>query len=205
MARLLQQAEKAAKTDASVLLLGETGVGKGLFAKTIHAMSARHQQKLIAVNCGGLPAALVESELFGHERGAFTNAVQRHIGRFEQANGSTLFLDEIGDMPLEAQRTLLKVLDEGHLTRVGGTDSIPIDVRIMAATNRDLPPGDCGKDVSGGLVPSFECGSVGGATAAAAAGGYSTVSGSFYAAVCPQSRPVHTEFERGGARLLARV
>ncbi len=94
---------------------------------------------MITVNCGGLSAGLVESELFGHERGAFTNAVQRRIGRFEQANGSTLFLDEIGDMPLEAQRTLLQVLEEGHLTRVGGTDSIPIDVRIMAATNRDLP------------------------------------------------------------------
>ena len=139
MARLLQQAKQVAKTDTSVLLLGETGVGKGLFAKTIHARSARRQQKLISVNCGGLSAGLVESELFGHERGAFTGSVKRHVGRFERAHGSTLFLDEIGDMPMEAQRTLLQVLEEGHLTRVGGTDSIPIDVRIMAATNRDLP------------------------------------------------------------------
>jgi transcriptional regulator with GAF, ATPase, and Fis domain len=138
MARLLQQAEKAAKTDASILVLGETGVGKGLLAKTIHALSARHKRKLITVNCGGLPAALVESELFGHERGAFTNAVQRRIGRFERADGSTLFLDEIGDLPLAAQQVLLHILEEDHLMRIGGAASIPVDVRIIAATNRDL-------------------------------------------------------------------
>ena len=138
MARLLQEAAKVAKRDTSVLLLGETGVGKGLFAETIHAMSARRQRKLIAVNGGGLSAGIVASERFGHERGAFTGAVKRHVGYFEEADGSTLFLDEIGDMSMDSQQRLLHVLETGRLTRVGGTGSVPVDVRVIAATNVNL-------------------------------------------------------------------
>ncbi len=138
MARLLQEAAKVAKRDTSVLLLGETGVGKGLFAETIHAMSTRRPRKLIDVNGGGLSAGIVASELFGHERGAFTGAVKRHVGYFEEADGSTLFLDEIGDMSMDSQQQLLHVLETGRLTRVGGTGSVPVDVRVIAATNVNL-------------------------------------------------------------------
>ena len=138
MELMLEDVAKVAKTKASVLVLGETGVGKGLLAETIHTMSPRHQKNLVLVNCAGLSPGLVESTLFGHEKGAFTSAVARHPGYFEQAHGSTLFLDEIGDMSMEAQQRLLHVLEQDRITRVGGTDSIPIDVRIMAATNRDL-------------------------------------------------------------------
>ena len=131
---LLKRAQQVATTDIQVLMLGETGVGKGLLARTIHDQSTRGAKAFRAVNCAGL----VESELFGHEKGAFTSASARHVGCFEQAHGGTLFLDEIGDMSMEAQRALLHVLEQDRLTRVGGTDSIPIDVRIIAATNRDL-------------------------------------------------------------------
>ena len=138
MLQLLNQVEQVAKTDASVLVLGETGVGKDLLARTIHALSPRHQQAFVSVNCATLPAGLVESELFGHEKGAFTSAVARHIGFFERAHKGTLFLDEIGDLPWEMQGVLLRILEENQLRRVGGTASIPVDVRIIAATNRDL-------------------------------------------------------------------
>ena len=109
MVQLLKKVEQVAETDTRVLVLGETGVGKGLLAQTIRKMSPRREQAFIAVNCGALPAGLVESELFGHEKGAFTGAVERHTGFFEQAHGGTLFLDEIGDLPLEAQRVLLHI------------------------------------------------------------------------------------------------
>ncbi len=138
IAQLLRKVEQAAKTDAQVLVLGETGVGKGLLSRIIHKMSLRCEQAFIPVNCGALPAGLVESELFGHEKGAFTGAAERHIGFFERAHGGTLFLDEIGDLPLETQRVLLHILEEDHLTRVGGKKSIAVDVRVVAATNRDL-------------------------------------------------------------------
>ena len=138
ISQILKQVSQVAETDTGVLILGETGVGKGLLARTIHDRSTRHQQAFIPVNCGGLPVGLVESELFGHEKGAFTGAVGRHRGWFEQAHGGTLFLDEIGDLPLEAQRVLLHVLEEDRLTRLGGQALIPVDVRIIAATNRDL-------------------------------------------------------------------
>ena len=138
MAHLLKEVEQVAEMNTGVLVLGETGAGKGLLAQTIHQSSPRRQQALIAVNCGALPAGLVESELFGHEKGAFTNAVEQRIGWIEQAHGGTLFLDEIGDLPLESQRVLLHVLEENRLTRIGGKASIPVDVRIIAATNRNL-------------------------------------------------------------------
>ena len=138
LAALLTKVEQVAATDTGVLVLGETGVGKGVLAQTLHTRSLRHKQAFIAVNCGALPAGLVESELFGHERGAFTGAVARRSGFFEQAHRGTLFLDEIGDLPLEVQRVLLHILEEDRLTRVGGKASVPVDVRIIAATNRDL-------------------------------------------------------------------
>ena len=138
IALLLKRVPQVATTNIPVLLLGGTGVGKGLLARTIHHHSARGAETFHAVNCAALPAGLVESTLFGHEKGAFTSALTRHPGCFEQAHGGTLFLDEIGDMSMEAQRALLRVLEQDRLTRVGGTDSIPIDVRIIAATNRDL-------------------------------------------------------------------
>ena len=121
-----------------MLLLGETGVGKGLLAQTIHHRSPRRQKKLILVNCAGMSPGLIGSELFGHEKGAFTSALARHRGLFEQAHGSTLFLDEIGDLPLEAQGVLLHILEADRLRRVGGTTSVLVDVRIIAATNRNL-------------------------------------------------------------------
>ena len=135
---LLTKVEQVAETATQVLVLGETGVGKGVLAQTIHNMSSRRERDFIAVNCGALPPGLVESELFGHEKGAFTGAVARRSGFFEQAHEGTLFLDEIGDLPLAAQRVLLHVLEEDRLTRVGGKGSIRVDVRVIAATNRNL-------------------------------------------------------------------
>ena len=138
MVQLLEQVEQIAQTDLTMLVLGETGVGKGVLARQIHRLSQRRGQSFVALNCSALPSGLLESELFGHEKGAFTSAVKRHIGCFERANYGTLFLDEIGDLPLEFQRALLRILEEHHLIRVGGEELIPVDVRVIAATNRDL-------------------------------------------------------------------
>jgi transcriptional regulator with GAF, ATPase, and Fis domain len=136
--RVLHQVASVAPTDAAVLILGETGVGKELVARAIHARSARKDRALLTVNCATLPATLVESELFGHEKGAFTGATQRKIGRFELADGGTIFLDEIGELPLDLQSKLLRVLQEGEFERLGESVTRRTDVRIVAATNRDL-------------------------------------------------------------------
>ncbi len=130
--------EKVATTDATVLVNGETGVGKELFARAVHYTSNRSDRAFVKVNCAALPEHLIESELFGHERGSFTGATSQRIGRFELAHGGTLFLDEIGELPLELQAKLLRVLQEGELERIGGTRTISVDVRIIAASNRDL-------------------------------------------------------------------
>jgi formate hydrogenlyase transcriptional activator len=136
--RVLGQVTKVAPTDATVLITGESGTGKELIARAIHKRSNRFQRALVRVNCAAIPPSLIASELFGYEKGAFTGATQRHLGRFELANGGTIFLDEIGDIPPETQIALLRVLQEREFERVGGTQPIPIDVRIIAATNGDL-------------------------------------------------------------------
>lgn len=135
---MLDQAEQVAETDATVLMLGETGTGKELLANAIHRLSRRHDCSIIKVNCAALPATLIESELFGREKGAYTGAMSRQLGRFEIADGSTLFLDEVGEMPLEVQAKLLRVLQEGQFERLGSPKTIKVDVRIIASTNRDL-------------------------------------------------------------------
>jgi two-component system nitrogen regulation response regulator NtrX len=130
--------EKVAPTDARVLITGENGSGKELVARWIHEKSSRAAGMLVEVNCAAIPGELIESELFGHEKGSFTSAIKQRIGKFEQANGGTLFLDEIGDMSLNAQAKVLRALQEGKITRVGGEKEIPVDVRVVAATNKDL-------------------------------------------------------------------
>lgn len=134
----LLKVQQVAPTDATVLILGESGTGKELVARAIHNQSPRKDRPLVKVNCAALPASLIESELFGHEKGAFTGALARRIGRFEVAHGGTIFLDEIGDLPLELQAKLLRVLQEGELERLGDPRTIAVDVRVIAATNRDL-------------------------------------------------------------------
>ncbi|MFI5208314.1 MAG: sigma-54-dependent transcriptional regulator [Gemmatimonadales bacterium] len=129
---------KVAPTEARVLISGESGTGKELVAAAIHAASARADAPFVRVNCAAIPRELVESEMFGHERGSFTGATERRIGRFEQADGGTLFLDEVGDLALEAQAKLLRALEAGEVERVGGERPIPVDVRVVAATNKDL-------------------------------------------------------------------
>lgn len=138
MVSVLAQAEEVAPTDSTVLLLGETGTGKELLARAIHNMSPRAKKPLVTVNCAAMPGTLVESELFGREKGAYTGALSRQIGRFEAADGGTIFLDEIGELPIETQAKLLRVLQEGQFERLGNARTISVDVRVLAATNRDL-------------------------------------------------------------------
>ena len=136
--RVMAQVELVAPTDATVLMLGETGTGKELVARAIHRLSPRKNLPFISLNCAAIPTGLLESELFGYERGAFTGALGQKIGRFEMANRGTLFLDEVGDIPLDLQPKLLRALQEKSFERLGGTRTIPIDVRLVAATNRNL-------------------------------------------------------------------
>ncbi|MDJ0748403.1 MAG: sigma 54-interacting transcriptional regulator [Woeseiaceae bacterium] len=137
--RCLSAVEKVAPTDAAVLILGETGTGKELLARAVHKLSPRADKSMISVNCPALPANLIESELFGHEKGAFTGAESQRLGRFENADGSTIFLDEVGELPLDLQAKLLRVLQTGEFERLGGTETLKTDVRLVAATNRNLP------------------------------------------------------------------
>ncbi len=136
--KIKETIEKVAPTDARVLITGENGSGKELVARWLHQKSARNANPIIEVNCAAIPGELIESELFGHEKGSFTSAIKQRIGKFEQANGGTLFLDEIGDMSLSAQAKVLRALQEGKITRVGGDKEISVDVRVLAATNKDL-------------------------------------------------------------------
>lgn len=137
MQKVYEQIERVAPTSETVFVTGSTGTGKEVTAATLHQLSRRSKQPLVALNCGAVPANLIESELFGHERGAFTGADKRHKGVFERASGGTLLLDELAEMPLEAQVKLLRVLETSRLTRVGGSEEIEVDVRVIAATNRD--------------------------------------------------------------------
>jgi transcriptional regulator with GAF, ATPase, and Fis domain len=136
--KVLSLISKVAPTDASVLVTGETGTGKELVARAIHKRSKRSSKPFVSVNCAAIPRDLIASELFGHEKGSFTGAVQRRVGRFEMANGGTIFLDEVGELPMETQIALLRVLQEHEFERVGGTRSIQTNVRVIAATNRNL-------------------------------------------------------------------
>jgi DNA-binding NtrC family response regulator len=136
--KVIEMADRVAKTDARVLITGSNGTGKELIAHRIHDLSHRSPGSFIEVNCAAIPSELIESELFGHEKGSFTSAVKQRIGKFEQANGGTLFLDEIGDMSLSAQAKVLRALQENIITRVGGEKSIKVDVRVVAATNKNL-------------------------------------------------------------------
>jgi DNA-binding NtrC family response regulator len=139
MRKAFEMADRVASTDSTVLILGESGTGKDLLAQEIHARSARNGKPYVAVNCAALPETLIESELFGYERGAFTGAAQQKKGRFEQAHGGTLFLDEIGDMNPVTQSKVLRALENRTVERLGGTQSIPVDVRVISATHRNLP------------------------------------------------------------------
>jgi formate hydrogenlyase transcriptional activator len=136
--KVLESVRMVAGTDATVLVTGETGTGKEVVVRAIHRLSGRKNKILVKVNCAALPSGVIESELFGHEKGAFTGALARRVGRFELANGGTLFLDEVGDLPLELQAKLLRVLQEGEFERLGGTQTLKVNVRMIAATNRDL-------------------------------------------------------------------
>jgi two-component system, NtrC family, nitrogen regulation response regulator NtrX len=136
--KIKETIEKVAPTDARIMITGENGVGKELVARWVHEKSSRASGQLVEVNCAAIPSELIESELFGHEKGSFTSAIKQRIGKFEQANGGTLFLDEIGDMSLNAQAKVLRALQEGKITRVGADKDINVDVRVIAATNKDL-------------------------------------------------------------------
>ncbi len=138
MRRVMAQVERVAASETRVCILGETGAGKELVARALHQGSRRRNGPFVTLNCAAVPAELIESELFGHEKGAFTGAAARHLGKFEQAHRGTLFLDEIGDMPLPMQAKLLRVLEEGEIERVGGDRPIPVDVRVLVATHRNL-------------------------------------------------------------------
>jgi DNA-binding NtrC family response regulator len=138
ISKIKETIDKVAPTDARILITGENGVGKELVARWVHEKSSRADNALVEVNCAAIPSELIESELFGHEKGSFTSAIKQRIGKFEQANGGTLFLDEIGDMSLSAQAKVLRALQEGKISRVGGDKEINVDVRVIAATNKDL-------------------------------------------------------------------
>ncbi len=138
MKEILDLIKRVGPTDARVLICGESGSGKELVAKAIHRSSKRSTMSLVEVNCAAIPAELIESELFGHEKGSFTGATNQRIGKFEQADGGTIFLDEVGDMSLQAQAKVLRALEEGKIERVGGSKTIPVDVRVIAATNKNL-------------------------------------------------------------------
>src|SRR5438874_12140625 len=136
--RAVSETQRVATTDTTVLLLGESGTGKELFARAVHHLSPRREKPLVAINCAAIPETLIESELFGHERGSFTGAGDRRLGKFELAAGGTVFLDEIGELPLAVQGKLLRVIEEKAVDRIGGRAPVPVDVRVVAATNKEL-------------------------------------------------------------------
>jgi formate hydrogenlyase transcriptional activator len=162
--RVLAQARQVAATDSTVMLLGDTGTGKEMIATLIHQLSSRRSRPMVRVNCAAIPHTLIESELFGREKGAFTGAVARQIGRFELADHSTLFLDEIGDLPPDVQVKLLRVLESRQIERLGSPTSVAVDVRIIVATHRDL----CARISRGPVLPAQRVPDSGAATSRAA-------------------------------------
>ncbi len=191
MKRVMSQVEVVSPTDATVLILGETGTGKELIARALHRLSPRKTAPFVTLNCAAIPTGLLESELFGYERGAFTGALSQKIGRFEMANRGTLFLDEVGDIPLDLQPKLLRALQEKSFERLGGTKTIPIDVRLVAATNRNLTQ-MMGKQT----LPQRPLLSVKGipdhdAPAARSARRHSDARAAFHAEVCRENEPHH--------------
>ena len=154
MRRVMAQVERVAASETRVCILGETGTGKELIARALHDRSPRREGPFVTLNCAAVPAELIESELFGHEKGSFTGAVTRHLGKFEQAHRGTLFLDEIGDMPAVMQAKLLRVLEEKQVERIGGDRSIPVDVRVIVATHRNLDEMVAARRLPPGSLPS---------------------------------------------------
>lgn len=146
--RALMIAERASRTDTTVLIRGESGTGKELVAFAMHQESKRSDMPFVAVNCGAIPSTLIESELFGHEKGSFTGALAQKIGKFEQASGGTIFLDEIGDLPIDMQVKILRVLQDKSFYRVGGSEEINVDIRIIAATHKKLRTNDTTREIS---------------------------------------------------------
>ena len=188
LSHVFLRVEQVAPMNATVLLLGETGTGKGVVARAIHSSSARKDRPLITVNCTTLPAALVESELFGRERGAFTGSDARQIGRFELADGGTIFLDEIGEMPMDLQSKLLRVIQDGEFERLGSPRTIKTDVRIIAATNRNLAEEDQERQVPGRPVLPAQCFPHHDAAASAAQGRHSAARQSFCRQIQQENR-----------------
>ena len=176
---------KVAPSDVTILITGESGTGKELVARAIHINSSRLGKPFLALNCAAIPRELLESELFGHEKGAFTGASERKTGKFEQANGGTLFLDEIGDMPLELQAKLLRVLQEKEITRTGGNATVAVDVRIVAATNQELKEKVRRKEFREDLFYRLNVVPIAAATPAGKAGGYPSAGGLLYPAGAP--------------------
>ena len=178
---------RVAPTEATVLIRGESGTGKELVARAVYQHSLRAGKPFLVINCVAIPETLLESELFGYEKGAFTGAVSRRMGRIEQAHGGTIFLDEIGDMPFSIQAKILRLLQEKSIERLGGREPIPVDVRIIAATNRDLEAGLTeGKIPGGSLLPS-QGGDDPAASSAGPPPGYSQADRLLFGAICPRA------------------
>ena len=190
--RVLKQVEIVAPTDSTVLILGETGTGKELLARAIHDRSSRRERTMVKLNCAAIPTGLLESELFGHERGAFTGAIAQKVGRFELADGGTLFLDEVGDIPLELQSKLLRVLQEQEFERLGGTRTIKVNIRSVGGHEPQPDADGRRKRISQRFVLSPQCVSVDDSRASRPPRRHSFVGSIF----CPEVRPADEENDR---------